>query len=687
MSHLWPVSNGYLKNEVRSRPPSGVWILLCVAAAGMALHGAYAIGGLGKPGLSSLFDTWVYNGVFLVAAVACVLRGVLVRNERVPWLLIASGLSVWLAGDCYWTFHLSKLEEIPYPSLADPLYVAGYPPIYAGIAMLTRARLRSVDRTLWLDGLIGALVVASVALAFLQPALAGSTEGDLVTVVVNLAYPLGDVVLLSLVVGAIALSGWRADAGWAMLAFGFAVTGVADVIYLQKEATTGYTSGTWPDTMWLVGAVAIAAAAWAPSVRHVGGVELTRRQFVLPGGFAFAAVGLQMYDHFDPVSEPAIWLAGAALVAVAVRMSIFFGRYATLLRHTQIEALTDALTGLGNRRALLNDLEQALEGNEKRLLAIFDLDGFKSYNDSFGHPAGDALLVRLGAKLAAAAQPHGQAYRLGGDEFCLLASLSGTTPGELTERASRALSEEGEAFTITSSHGAGLLPDEAQQASEALRLVDRRMYAHKGARSGSAEHQTATVLLRTLHEREPILGAHIVSVGLLAGKLARCLDLPTEDVDVIVRGAQLHDVGKMAIPDAVLSKPAPLDAHEWELMRGHTITGERIVASAPALLPVAKLVRSSHERWNGTGYPDGLAGEDIPLGARIVGLCDAYEAMIEDRPWQKGRSPEEALEELRRCAGTQFDPHLVEVFATRVFPWVSEDAADTPPHPAALASV
>ncbi len=646
--------------------------------AGGIAHGLYTTGGVGKPGLSAFFDDWVYHGVFLAAAAACVLRGVLVRAERLPWLLIAGGVSVWLAGDVYWTFRISKLDEVPYPSFADALYVAGYPLMYAGIAMLSRSRLRGVDRTLWLDGLIGALAVASVALAFLQPALAGTTEGDLKTIFVNLAYPLGDVVLLSLVVGAIALGGWRADTAWSIFACGLAITGIADVIYLQQEATTGYVPGSWPDTMWLAGAVAIAGAAWAPSARKSAGAQLTRRQFVLPVLFALTAVAVQMYDHFERVSEPAVWLSAATLVAVAVRMSIFFERYATLLRHTKSEALTDALTGLGNRRALLNDLEETLESEEARLLAIFDLDGFKSYNDAFGHPAGDALLVRLSVKLAAAVQPYGHAYRLGGDEFCVLASVEHTTAEELLAAAAEGLSEDGEVFRITTSYGSGMLPEEARDASEAMRLVDRRMYAQKGARQGSAEHQTANVLLRTLHEREPELGAHIESVGHLAAKLARCLDLPGEDIDEIVRGARLHDVGKMAIPDAILDKPGPLEEHEWKLMRGHTITGERIVASAPALLPVAKLVRSSHERWDGDGYPDGLTREEIPLGARVIAVCDAFEAMIEGRPWQKRKTPAEALAELRRCAGTQFDPALVDVFATRVFPWLTESELDAP---------
>src|SRR5207248_10325782 len=126
------------------------------------------------------------------------------------------------------------------------------------------------------------------------------------------------------------------------------------------------------------------------------------------------------------------------------------------------------------------------------------------------------------------------------------------------------------------------------------------------------------------------------------------------------------DVGKIAIPEAILNKPAPLDDEEWAFMRRHTIIGERILAAAPALRPVASLVRFSHEHWDGSGYPDGLAGEDIPLGARIIAVCDAFMAMTQPRPGRTTMSHADALKELRSCAGSQFDPKLVEIFSDQV---------------------
>jgi len=180
----------------------------------------------------------------------------------------------------------------------------------------------------------------------------------------------------------------------------------------------------------------------------------------------------------------------------------------------------------------------------------------------------------------------------------------------------------------------------------------------------SVAQQTRSALLRVLAERSPDLDEHLGGVSALAEDTARALGLDEHDVRLVRIAAELHDIGKSAIPDAILNKAGPLDADEWELMRRHTLIGERIVSAEPALLPVAKLVRWSHERFDGLGYPDGLAAEQIPLGARIVAVCDAYDAMLSDRVYRLGMSTAEALAELRRCTGTQFDPTVVEAFCS-----------------------
>ncbi len=332
------------------------------------------------------------------------------------------------------------------------------------------------------------------------------------------------------------------------------------------------------------------------------------------------------------------------------------------MRQTQDElrdaAMTDGLTGLANRRRLTSDLETAVDDGQARL-AMFDLDGFKAYNDTFGHLAGDALLTRLGNRLREAVGDDGVAYRLGGDEFCVLAT--GPTGAATIEAAGEALAERGGAFSIGNSHGTVMLT-EVRTAEDALRIADQRMYECKNDGRRSAGDQSKAVLLRALSERHPALTSHSHHVSRIAELVARRLDVPEDQLAPIRHAAELHDIGKVGIPDAILAKPGELDSEEWEFMRQHTIIGERIVTGAPALAQVGRLVRSSHERWDGGGYPDGLRGDEIPIGSRIICVCDSFDAMLTERPYKAGRDTSAALAELWRCSSTQFDPAVVEAF-------------------------
>jgi two-component system cell cycle response regulator len=272
--------------------------------------------------------------------------------------------------------------------------------------------------------------------------------------------------------------------------------------------------------------------------------------------------------------------------------------------------------------------------------------------------------------------PYGRAYRLGGDEFCALVRPGRTGREPLLAAAAAALSERGRGFAVDASLGAVLIPTEADTMEQALQTADRRMYAQKGEGRATASRQTRDVLLRTLEERQPDLHAHLRDVAALAVVVGRGLGMSSEELDETARAAELHDVGKVAIPDAILSKPGPLDDDERDFMRRHTIIGERILAAAPALVPVSRLVRSSHERFDGGGYPDGLAGEQIPLGARVVAVCDAYDAMTSERPYRRPLSQEEAIAELRSSSGTQFDPAVVDAFCDAVEAWPAAEEPD-----------
>jgi diguanylate cyclase (GGDEF)-like protein len=337
-----------------------------------------------------------------------------------------------------------------------------------------------------------------------------------------------------------------------------------------------------------------------------------------------------------------------------------------LLAASREEALTDALTGLPNRRALVHDLGVLFgadrEASVPHMLGLFDLDGFKLYNDTFGHPAGDGLLARIGHRLADAMSGQAKAYRMGGDEFCVLMPFGTDDPDPFVtaDLAAKALSEASDGVVIECSYGTASIPAEAQSMEQALRLVDHRLYDRKTGRS-SASRQSTDVLVQVLRERGADLHGHLTEVAQLAALTARSLHLPHHEVKRIELAAELHDVGQSAIPDTILTKPGPLDESERDVMRRHPKIGERIVRAAPALARTADLVRSSHERYDGTGYPDGIPGPAIPLGARIICVCDAYVRMTTEQPYQRAFSTSEALAELRRCAGTQFDPGIVDV--------------------------
>jgi diguanylate cyclase (GGDEF)-like protein len=298
-------------------------------------------------------------------------------------------------------------------------------------------------------------------------------------------------------------------------------------------------------------------------------------------------------------------------------------------------------------------------------LALFDLDGFKQYNDTFGHPAGDALLAQLGGRLGRVVDGSARAYRMGGDEFCVLALAEAAVGATIAKAAAGALSEQGDAFTITCSYGLAVLPRDASTAADALRLADQRMYEVKAGRA-SASRQSTDVLLTVLSERSPGLHEHIGEVAELALLTAQSLGLPEHEVKRIKLAAELHDVGKAAIPDTILNKPGPLNEEEWEFMRRHTKIGERIVRAAPSLAHTADLVRSSHERYDGRGYPDCLAGGAIPLGACIIAVCDAFDAMTSQRPYSDAGTVADALAELRRCSGGQFHPQVVQAFCALI---------------------
>jgi two-component system, cell cycle response regulator len=635
--------------------------------AAFSLHAVFWRGGA----LDGFFNDWVYNGLVLTAAASCLVRAVRHRIDRVPWALLGLALALWAAAEITNTVYLSKLVEPPYPSISDAMWLAFYPASYVALVQLVRGRMRGQRRaSLWLDGLVAALTVAALGEVLVFQPVIQSSGGTPLEVATDLAYPLADLLLLSLVVGVFAMTGWRPGRAWALIGAGLAAAVAADCIYAYQAAYGVYEEGTVLDSLWPAATLLVGYAAWEPGGRAIEVRPSGLRVLVLPVLFGSSSLGLLAYDHFHRIDDLALVLAALTMVTVLGRTALTFRENLKMLHYSRREALTDALTGLGNRRRLMTDLMRELDeatSTRPSALVLYDLDGFKRYNDQYGHPAGDALLARLGRSLAMAVSPWGRAYRLGGDEFCALVSIGEDETDVLLERTRAALTEHGQGFEVSASHGMVFLPTEADDPSLAMQIADQRLYGNKGTRRRQAvNQQTRDVLLQVLHESQPDLHEHLHEVAELALAVGRKMSLMPEELDEMARAAELHDVGKMAIPDEILNKPGPLDRVELGFIRQHTIVGERILAAAPSLSPVARIVRASHENWDGSGYPDGLDGDEIPLAARIIAACDAYHAMTSDRPYANVVPQQAALAELRRCAGTQFDPAVVEVLCAEV---------------------
>ena len=635
--------------------PRTAQLLLAITAIGALITSSNILFGPD----SGVVADWSLPTLVIAGAGAVMLRIRVRPADRLAWSLIAAAMVLWGAAEAVntaWTAHVGPL---PAPSFLDPMWLAYYPLMIVALGLLVRGRIGQIPNHYWLDVAIGVAATASLAAILTAPLVAAAPGATALETIVNAAYPLGDFVTLLTVIAVMLLCGQRSPK-WILLICTQIVFVAADSAYLAgvgSDASGGVLTIGWP-----LGALGVALAAWCrDSPTQLAHRPPTFRALATPAACGAVSINVLVWDHFHRLSTAANILAAAGALLLTVRLTMLFKQNGELIKVTHREANTDALTGLGNRRALLGALEQAGRPDaDPSVLVLFDLDGFKSYNDAFGHPAGDVLLQRLGQRLAAsAAELGGRAFRPGGDEFCIVLDRTHRDAEALARRACAALQEQGEGFTISASWGTALLPSAAGPTA-ALGIADRAMYARKaGARTSSTE-QTVSVLLAVARERYPELDDPASGVANAAEEIAQHLGLPPQEIKSIRLGGVLHDIGKVAIPSWIINKPGPLDDQEWRFVRRHTAIGDRILLAAPDLRPVAPIVRSSHEWWDGTGYPDRLAGDAIPLGARIVHVCDAFDAMISTRSYSAAMTTDEALAEISRCAGSQFDPTIVE---------------------------
>jgi two-component system cell cycle response regulator len=383
-----------------------------------------------------------------------------------------------------------------------------------------------------------------------------------------------------------------------------------------------------------------------------------------PVAFALVAIALLVYDHLNQrVPALVFWLTLGLIVSIFVRMLETNRRQSRELARQRRDAVNDRVTGLRNRASLEADIGAAAAAPSGGwVLVLLELEGLEAQNDRLGYSAGDEALRHAGRQLVDAVAPLGGiAYRVAASRLAVLVPIADRPVGEVVLATTGAQGEGPEGLTGRS-YGEVRIPGEAADPEAALQVAGRRLAAHRQRRQRSARRQAHSVLMAALDARHPDLRDNLRVAAYRAISLARRLELEREEIDDIALAAELQKVGLLAVPDGMLEKES-LDEAERAAVRSHTAEGARIVAAAPGLAEVARLVRSSAERFDGGGYPDGLAGESIPLGARVIAVAVAFAAMTEPRAHRLPLDSPEALAELRRGSGSQFDPRVVDALA------------------------
>jgi two-component system, cell cycle response regulator len=460
-----------------------------VLFGGTALVVLYDWIGIGGSDLDAVINGVAYDSVVLGAGLACLLRASRGGPERAAWIAIAASIIAWAGGEIWWTLYIEGNPDAPYPSPADLGYLAFYPLAVLGLYLLVRARAVELDRRLWMDGLIAALGTGAFGAALLFEFVADRTSGTTIEVLTTLAYPFGDVVLVSLVVGVIALTRWRPGRTWTLLLAGLTVMAIADVAFTLQTYEATVPGGDWVEPIYLISAVLLGVEAWQPQAAPI--LPDARfdgwREMMVPGIVATAMIALVVLQYFDHASALTTILWSATMLSVIGRMVLSLRENNRLLEQVR----TDRLTGLGSQARMRMDLETRERAPGRPLtVLLLDLDGFKRYNDTFGHPAGDKMLGTLGKRLGLeieALDLEATAYRLGGDEFLVLVEGGIVDLGlrgrdGLAVRAAEALSSRGRSYDLSASWGIASIPEEADSPAEAMQLADVRMYAQKESR-------------------------------------------------------------------------------------------------------------------------------------------------------------------------------------------------------------
>jgi diguanylate cyclase (GGDEF)-like protein len=667
--------------------------------------------------------SYLYGGAFYVvqgsfyaiavtgALVACVWGAFRSETHKRLWQTLSFGMFSWLLSVLVSSFYMIQLgpKNIPSPNLSD-IFIVAYVPIIFGIMFSLGKITRPFDevkKQIIVNISMTSLAMFMLCFEFiLMPAWQANSGLSLTQKVFTIFYPVVDWVLLA----SLFFASWgfaeKNSEGWLVYLLSAFTLGIAAdvstyivgyqmslpfvllsscgaifIIFAAIDHLTGSLKGLWRRygrhnsensprvscSIWQTVAIPL-VSMFMPPVIAVAAFH--QRITVEAGIIAFVSLainGLMIYRSHLLVSENAVLF---------------------------MKTLRDGLTGLNNYRyfqeALTKIIQKAHKTNKPASLILVDIDNFSKFNSQYGHQIGDRALNVIGGLLASAARDTDEACRLSGDEFAIV--LPKTNEFEslkfaelLVAKIQRKLQDEFESMEISVSVGVSTYPSLASTKDELLTTADGALYwaklnggngvilyDPKTVEAMSAEERSRKLeeiaaldmvrsLARAVDARDSYTRLHSKRVGYLARRLAERMGLDANMIHIVEVAGILHDVGKIGISDAVLNKPGKLNNEEIAMVRNHPELSAQIVSST-SLKQIIPFVRSHHERWDGSGYPDGLIGEEIPLVARILAVADSFDAMTSDRPYRQSLGIERALNEIKRCSGSQFDPCVVQQF-------------------------
>jgi diguanylate cyclase (GGDEF)-like protein len=672
-----------------------VWLAVFAA-------GTLATEGHGTVGLALV--NVVYLGPHLLAfAIATRAARRTTGAYRRLWTMLSLAIPLWILGESVVSFHHVVLgDEPPFPGIADLFFLAFYLALIVTFVGALRPAL--VIRS-WKAILDGSVLAASFGfigwIALIEPQL--SQPASLATFV-GIAYPLMDIVMLTILISLTFASFSRPPKSLLLLTGAIAAGALTDgaLAYISLHTTAPELSWLkigWEADALMLAAAGIVAVRSTDAAREARSNDLRDRGLaVVLGGVAATLVVVVLHTALATFDLPTAVVAFYVVGAIALRLSmtsherehIALALEASLHEQQRI-ANTDELTGLRNRRFADRQLKErtiAGQGDPAPHLGvlILDFDHFKEINDSYGHPVGDEVLRMAAERLESACRPGDVVARYGGEEFLVI--LHEAEPAGLpavAERFRTSIAEEpfdagaGHLLVMTTSVGGASMPADAATLTDLLRVADRALYTAKSMGRNRVQIGTHSEDgIDALMERGSVLNFmqslvdhvdagyqaddHGLDTARWAGLVADELDLSTAERWRASSGARFHDLGKLCVPPAVLATPGPLTPEHWELVRHHPDAGADILALAPGLEDIAEVVRQHHEYYDGSGYPRGLAGDDILTEARIIAVCDAWTAMRSPRPYRQAMAESEAIEELELGGGHQFDPGVVEAF-------------------------